>query len=1109
MQSDQPLVSIIVRTKNRPELLREALDSLAAQTYSMLEVIVVNDGGQEVEERVLGYRSRFASLQYLSLQPARGRAAAGNAGLEAATGEYLGFLDDDDWLLPEHVAILAAALAQRPEKAVYSGVRCVQPAESNGSQGVWREVQVFNRPFDYLFLCCGNYIPIHAVLFERSLLTLGCRLDEALDVYEDWDFWLQAAEHTRFYHCPQVTAYYRLPPQEVGSGIHQDAGREQGRRRIWAKWRSRWSEEIFQQLLEQAGQGLALADRVEKLHQELVLTRQHVRNLEKERELTCQHVRNLEQTLASVRREFEQRVAVQQQQIVHWQGAYQAVLASTSWRVTAPLRSVSRMVRRLSRWYRYCRHGMRLEPVHDLQQLAPGQYRACGPDPYFLLHSERAVLPCGWVWIEGRLAASGALCPVLYFDSGEGFTERDSLPLIHLYRDGRLRGPVRLPETVRALRLDPGENRGDYLCEGFSIREIGVLQAAWFFLRLHLASLAADPRRLWYALSRIKAIYRQQGLAGLKLKLTTLPSVHEDYANWLARFGSLGEADRVAIRAHVQALAWKPLISILMPVYNPQERWLRAALESVLNQLYPYWELCIADDASSAPHVKRVLEEYCRRDPRIKVVYRQKNGHISVATNDALALASGAYVAFLDHDDELAEHALYWVAVELNRHPEAELIYTDEDKIDAEGNRFDPYFKPDWNPLLLCGQNYLSHLSVYRTERIRALGGFRQGVEGSQDWDLALRVSECLTPKQIRHIPLVLYHWRAIPGSTAKSPNEKDYAALAAVRAVAEHLDRCGRPARVDTIPGSSYCRVRFQLPPMPPKVSLIIPTRDGYDLLQRCVETLLTKTDYPDYEVIVVDNRSQAPNTLTYLDHLAHQPQFQVLRYDAPFNFSAINNYAVRHARGEILGFLNNDLEILTADWLAEMVSHAVHPETGAVGAMLYYPDGRIQHAGVILGVGGVAGHAYQGFPRGYPGQMGRAWLAQNLSAVTAACLVIRRQVFDQVGGFDEELPVAFNDVDLCLKLQSCGYRNVWTPVAQLTHHESASRGCEDTPEKQARFQREVQVMQRRWGKLLRCDPAYNPNLTLERCDFSISDAPRVCKPWFEVAADLCGLAA
>jgi len=589
---------------------------------------------------------------------------------------------------------------------------------------------------------------------------------------------------------------------------------------------------------------------------------------------------------------------------------------------------------------------------------------------------------------------------------------------------------------------------------------------------------AGDERKNWHRL------------------LTCRPSknIADEYIRWVREYDTLTPALTAGLRAQVQALRRRPLISVLMPVYNTPEKFLLRAIDSVRAQIYENWELCIADDASTAPHIRPLLEKAGREDPRIKVVLREKNGHISAASNSALELAQGEFVALLDHDDELRPHALACVAFELDRFPGANLIYSDEDKITEAGFRYGPYFKPDWNPDLLLAQNFICHLGVYRTALVRDLGGFRTGCEGSQDWDLALRASERTPPEQIRHIPRVLYHWRAVPGSTAMQIGEKNYSIAAAKKAIADHFSRMGLQAGLTPTEGH-YWRVHYPRPDPAPRVTLAIPTRNRVNFLRPCLDSILQKTTYPNYEILVVDNDSDEPETIAYLDQLRRHARCRVIAFPGPFNFSALNNFAARQTDSPLIGLLNNDLEVINADWLDEMATQALRPEIGCVGAKLYYPDGRIQHAGVILGLGRLAaGHAWHGYPGETRGQGYRALLQQNLSAVTAACLVIRREVYLQVGGLDEEnFRVALNDVDFCLKVRAAGYRNLYTPFAELYHYESASRGYEDTPEKRERFRREAERLRQKWGDLLFNDPAYNPNLTLDRPDFGLAFPPRV----------------
>ncbi|MGY0634008.1 glycosyltransferase family 2 protein [Luteimonas sp. A478] len=701
----------------------------------------------------------------------------------------------------------------------------------------------------------------------------------------------------------------------------------------------------------------------------------------------------------------------------------------------------------------------------------------------------------GWYECDLSLESSdehALFDPVLYPDYGQGPSEQTSIPLpfaaepaIHDLR------VVRFVGEASTIRLDPTSMLGTFeLAPEGAFRRLSKFEAA---VKMFKAVIRVEPT------VKSKVVVCRE----LVLRLCTGGVRH--MADWLyGRYKLIGSGQK---RLDVTYQSWiqlydvpapprefsrEPLISIVLPVYNTEERWLRRCIESVIGQRYTNWELCICNDASTTPDVREILEEYRSCDPRIGVIHREANGHISAASNDALSLAAGEFVGLLDHDDELHLDALYEVVAHVNDHPDAGLIFTDEDKIDQYGLRYDPYFKPDWNPDLFLGHNCVSHFGVYRRDLMQRVGGFRIGMEGSQDWDLALRCSEGLTAEQIVHIPRVLYHWRAIPGSTALAPGEKSYAHFAGLKAVNEHLQRREVLAQAVEIQGrSGNYRVNYGFE-VEPSVTIIIPTRDRVGLLRKCVESILERTNYQNYSILVIDNQSSEPETLKYLSSLDARARVRVARYDEEFNYSAINNFAVDLIDCDVVVLLNNDIEVISPGWLNDMVANAVRPDVGAVGAMLYYPNDTIQHAGVVIGVHGIAGHAYSGKPRGWAGQMNRGGLAQNYSAVTAACLAVRREVFLEVGGFSEELRVAFNDVDFCLKLRDRGYWNVWLPWVELYHHESATRGYEDTPEKKARFEREVKWMAGRWPKWLSSDPAYNPNLSLDGDPFSLSFPPR-----------------
>jgi O-antigen biosynthesis protein len=558
------------------------------------------------------------------------------------------------------------------------------------------------------------------------------------------------------------------------------------------------------------------------------------------------------------------------------------------------------------------------------------------------------------------------------------------------------------------------------------------------------------------------------------------------YERWMLAH-AFRDSDRRRLAEMIGVLPSRPTFSILMPTYETPERYLRAAIESVIHQVYPFWELCIADDASKEPHVRAIIEEYAAVDPRIKPLFRAENGHISASSNSALSIATGEFVVLFDHDDALSPDALFENALVINHRPDVDVIYSDEDKIDEDGRRSLPYFKPDWSPESLLSRNYISHLGVYRRTVLNDVGGFRLGFEGSQDYDLLLRVTE--RTERVEHIPRVLYHWRVHSGSTAATRGQKNYALDAGSLALAEALERRGEPGRVvhDEVRSGLYT-IRFEIR-RAGKVSIIMPTRDHGDDVDLCLASIFEKSTYEDIEIVLLDNGSRDPESLRVFGKwLEREPRrVKVVHHDVPFNFSAINNYAVGHSSGDYVLFLNNDTEVITPDWLEAMIEQAQRPAIGAVGAKLLYGDGTVQHAGVIVGLGGVAGHSHKHFGGDEPGYFYTLQTTNNFSAVTAACMMVRRSVFDETGGFDEGIAIAFNDVDFCLRLRQTGYRNVYLPHVVLYHHESKSRGYEDTAEKQARFLREQLIMHERWKTDRVPDPYYNVNLSRDSEDYAI----------------------
>lgn len=599
---------------------------------------------------------------------------------------------------------------------------------------------------------------------------------------------------------------------------------------------------------------------------------------------------------------------------------------------------------------------------------------------------------------------------------------------------------------------------------------------------------------------KIKAFFLQRGLIdtlrigyrflrygknGVFQKIT-----EPEYLQWIQYYEKRITKDE----AEQQMKQWNylPKVSIVTPVYNIEPEWLDACIQSVIDQYYPHWELCIYDDASPRAETITCLKKWAAYDDRIRVVFGTENVHIAMASNKALAQATGEFVGLLDHDDVLAPHALFEVVASLQKNDQINFFYSDEDKLDRLGNRVDPFLKPDWSLHLFRAMMYVCHFVVFRKTVLDTIGGFRKGYEGSQDYDLVLRVIETIDPKTIVHIPKILYHWRQIPGSAAATVDAKSYAFSAAKNALNDYLMR----NNIQGVAGFGNMLGTYQIQYEivgTPLVTIIIPFRDQKEFLKKCIESILKKTTYHHYEILLVDNNSNQ-ETKRYVDSLLSSNPEKIRKIDYPgeFNYSAINNTAVRHARGEYILFLNNDTQVVSPHWIENMVQYAQQKDVGAVGARLLYPDGTIQHVGVVIGLGGQAAHVFMGQR---PGSNLFIDVAREYSAVTAACMMVRKSVFEAMNGFDEvNLPIAYNDVDLCLRLRSQGYLIIYTPFAELIHFESKTRGNDNEaslestdPVRYARIHAERAFFDQQWQSIMDNDPYYNPGLTRSRADYSL----------------------
>ena len=997
-----PLVSILIRSIDR-EYLSEALDSVALQTYPNIEVVVV---AAVPGHTPLPPKCGPFNLRLLPTEAPLLRSRCANRAMAHAQGNLFLFLDDDDWLMPGHIARLVHASALQPNAlAIYTGISLVDVEGKPMGQA-------FDLPFDAIRQMAGNLMPIHAVLFSAKVLELGCHFDESLDRYEDWDFWLQLAKLAPMVHLPGVSGAYRI---HESSGVHSDAGAAGlASGIILQKWEVQWTREQIGQIMHRVWSHPEVEARLSDTQLRLTATEHEAAQL-----------RN---SIAQLNDTQTQRAAALAQQEF-----------TLSTRTSAAVNQ------------EYA--------LRQLQSTLTQQESVMAQRETTLAQRESAVAAQALIAEQQQQAFESLTRQAVAAASGLAQKTHD-LAAVYSSRSWRITRPLRV--STSQLR-----------------------QRAWFRASMRRIRRLLEVRRTDGFIGALDFLRKK--LSGRSVNTASYNTLVEQSAESAA---AAEKSDALALK--MVQMNFRPVFSVVMPVYNPPLHFLIEAVDSVRNQLYPHWELCIADDASSDPATLSFLRSLEAQDKRIKVVLRPQNGHIVAASNSALALATGEFVALLDHDDIISSDALYWMAEATNRNPAASIFYSDEDKIRLDGKRCDPYFKSDWNLELFLSQNMISHLGVYRRSLIEEVGGFRPGYEGSQDYDLALRCVLKLQPSQIVHIPRVLYHWRILPGSTALSPGEKSYAQKAGHRALADYLVTSNLGGRVESLPNGFY-RIHPALPAMLPLVSLIIPTRNALDLVRQCIDSILSKTTYSNYEILLIDNGSDDPAALAYFSELNQHERIRVIRDDSEFNYAALNNRAVAQAQGELIGLINNDIEVIAPGWLDEMVGLVLRPGVGAVGARLWYPNDTLQHGGVIIGLGGVAGHAHWGIQRDDPGYFGRAVLTQVLSGVTAACLLVRKSVFEQVAGLDEvNLKVAFNDVDFCLKLNEAGYRNIWTPYAELYHHESATRGTEDSPAKQARFSSEEQYMHRRWGHLFSSDPYYNVNLTLTQPSFAPAWPPR-----------------
>lgn len=708
------------------------------------------------------------------------------------------------------------------------------------------------------------------------------------------------------------------------------------------------------------------------------------------------------------------------------------------------------------------------------------------------------------------------ITPKVYLDYGQGYSEDLTVPLFETHNDnGFWVAYIIAPHLLRSARLDIAETRlqvkiGSIVAEQAAIKpflehimRFGHKAAASFASYKAAAAIGYiegfRDQLSSYDEAKCQALMIGAVTRGLHTSGSGTAAADEKYLSWIARTENITTADADWMRSQVRSWDSPPLLSIVMPVFDPPIKLLQEAIASIQNQTYSNWELCIADDASRDPNVRLLLSELERQDSRIKVAYRETNGHISEASNSAASKASGDFIVLMDNDDLLPIHALWTVAYYINRNKDCDLFYSDEDKISIDGFRCEPYNKGSFDRFLMYGHNMFSHLGIYRRSIFNKVGGFRKGYEGSQDYDLTLRCMEVCGEERIGHIPHVLYHWRQIAGSTSMGAGEKSYAFEAAKRALNDHYTRCNYPLEaIDSrVPGISSVRTLAVNEPC--KISIIIPTRDGLEVLKPCVDSLLNYSD-PLMEIIIVDNGSELKETEEYFLKLSRDSfRIKVVRCDEPFNFSRLCNIGVSSASGDIVCLLNNDTEIISAGIFDRVRAWLSIDDVGVIGARLLYPDGTLQHFGVYTGVGEhkVAEHCYLGLQDSHHVNFSKSQLLQQFSAVTGACMFMRKADYIEVGGCDESLPVAYNDIDLCIRIRQHGRKIICDPYIRLIHKESKSRGRDITEERKARLQRDAKKIVEKLGERSFQDGFYSPNFARNHADFSIESFPRSLPPW------------
>lgn len=1034
---NMPMVSIIIPCYNQGAFLYDAIGSVEKGRPEEYELIIVNDGSTDGE--TLQVLAELERKGYRIIHQSNGGvSAARNTGIREARAKYILPLDGDNKIEPDYYRRAIALMEQDAAiGVVYSD--CFLYGQESGTRTVGA--------FETARLLTGNYIDACAV-FRKKVWEDGGGYDERIPValYEDWEFWLHAlSAGWKFGYIPEPLFHYQVQQESMNA-----AGTDPEKRKRMVAYILDKYHDLFVPHISRI---------ISDLHSFIAIW-------EREHKAFRQHIRE----------EYEQHRNVAED-------AYKAELVRLQEHFGAEreklITDYERHIHNLEEAGKAALDNQQAAFHTEMQRLHEEQHRR-----EVELH-DRLVKQ-----FEDTIAAETQKNQQLTQDLEVQKTYAAHLvSLLQQYEDR-----VKQMESTRTWRLRKQYYKFRSLFKSSGRKKRRRIPGLGFIKKLFFFTLGKGKiitRRFFKKIFRTLYIWLEEFPVRIvpvhEMNMSMLMGGGDIYHQWMAR-NFPREAEFRQYKKESEQFAYKPLVSIILPVYNPPVQFFRQTLNSVIGQIYENWELCIADDASTDKEVKAIIEEYAKKDFRIKVVYRTENGHISRASNSALELATGEFSLLLDHDDLLTQDCIYHVVKLLNAQPETDLVYSDEDKIDENGQHSVPHFKPQWCPDNFLSRNYFGHVVVCRTSILGEIGGFRVGFEGSQDYDMLLRFTE--KTQRIAHIPRVLYHWRIHSASAARSEEAKPYAYHAAQKALTESLIRRGEEATVGFLAGFRGYSIRYKLQ-RPGKVSIIIPTKDNADVLQTCINSIYARSIWKDFEVIVISNNSTEKKLFELLAGYAKQypGRFSWHEHNIPFNFSALMNFGNTKASGDYLLLLNNDTEVITPDWMEAMMEQAQRPSVGAVGVKLLYPNDTIQHAGVIIGLGGIAGHTFVAMHKDEAGYFNYIQSISNYSAVTAACLMVSREKYAEVNGFDPTFEVEYNDVDFCLRLVKAGYHNIYLPHVELYHYESLTRGHPHmSKESYDRHIRELNLFKDRWQEFIDDDPCYSPNLGRGVHDFGIA---------------------